>query len=85
MERSPLISWVFHLRAISLLISLLVVDAFFVRRSWISLTTKGPSVEIVFGLEVGNIRTMVMGGGGVKIPLPWPYVEKILERIHVCN
>ena len=71
MERSPLISWVFHLRAISLLVSLLAVDAFFVRRSWISLTTRGPSVEIVFGLEVGKIRTMVkgVGVGGEDSPL----------------
>lgn len=61
MERSPLISWVFHLRAVSLLLSLLAVDAFFVRRSWISLTTRGPSVEIVFGLEVGKIEGL--GGG----------------------
>ena len=59
MERSPLISWVFHLRAICLLFSLLAVDAFFVRRSWISLTTRGPSVEIVFGLEVGKTEVMV--------------------------
>lgn len=54
MERSPLISWVFHFRAVSLLFGLLVIDSFFVRRSWISLTTRGPSVEIVFGLEVIN-------------------------------
>lgn len=60
MERSPLISWVFHLRAISLLFSLLAVDAFFVRRSWISLTTRGPSVEIVFGLEVGKIEVALV-------------------------
>ena len=52
MERSPLITWTFHLRAVTLLLFLAAVDLFYVKHSWNSLRTKGASVLIVFGLEV---------------------------------
>jgi len=54
MERSPVISWLFHLRAVSLFSILLFVDYMFVRHSWNTLHSKGPSVSIVFGLEVSS-------------------------------
>ncbi len=52
MERSPLISWVFHLRAVSLLLILGAMDYIFILSAWRSVGIKGLSVEIVFGLEV---------------------------------
>lgn len=51
MERSPLISWVFHLRIVSLLLLLGGLDYLFIRSAWHSVTSRGLSVEIVFGLE----------------------------------
>ena len=54
MERSPVITWKFHLRAVSLLLLLGSIDCLFVRRAWTSLMTRGASVEIVFGLEVSG-------------------------------
>ncbi len=52
MERSPLISWLFHLRAVTLLLLLGTLDYLCMRSAWRSIATKGLSVEIVFGLEV---------------------------------
>ena len=70
MERSPLITWLFHLRAISLLVCLLAVDFFFVRRSWASLSTRGPSVEIVFGLEVSSFSPSLPLSLPLSLSLP---------------
>ena len=55
MERSPIIRWTFHLRILTLLLLLGVVDCVFVRHSWRSLMAKGASVEIVYGLEVERL------------------------------
>lgn len=52
MERSPLITWTFHLRAVAILSLLAAVDLLYMAHSWNSLRTKGASVLIVFGLEV---------------------------------
>jgi len=54
MERSPIITLVFHLRAITLLLLLATVDIYFIRQSWHSLKTRGASVEVVFGLEAST-------------------------------
>lgn len=54
MERSPIITLKFHLRAVTLLLLLATLDIFFIRQSWNSLKTRGASVEIVFGLEVSS-------------------------------
>ena len=60
MERSPLITALFHARIVSILLILGALDLLFVHRAWVSLTTRGPSVDIVFGLEVGrNLRLRV--------------------------
>lgn len=52
MERSPVITWLFHIRAMSLFFVLLLVDYLFIKHSWSTLYNQGPSVDIVFGLEV---------------------------------
>jgi E3 ubiquitin-protein ligase synoviolin len=57
MERSPLISWTFHLRAVSILFLLAAIDLLYIRYSWSTLRTRGASVQIVFGLEVYTYNT----------------------------
>ena len=52
MERSPLITWTFHLRAEAILLLLAAIDILYMYHSWNSLRTRGASVLIVFGLEV---------------------------------
>lgn len=60
MERSPLITALFHLRIVSILFILGALDLIFVQRAWISITTRGPSVDIVFGLEFAIMFTVAV-------------------------
>ena len=77
MERSPLITWTFHLRAVTILFLLATVDCLYMRYSWSSVRTKGASVLIVFGLEVtlyvnNSIRDLCylesQGAWGCSVP-----------------
>ena len=47
-----MITWLFHVRAVSLFTILLVIDYLFVKHAWTNLNSRGFSVDIVFGLEV---------------------------------
>ncbi|KAI8784320.1 E3 ubiquitin-protein ligase synoviolin B [Biomphalaria glabrata] len=60
MERSPAISWVFHIRALSLMFVLGLLDIFFVRYAFIYTLSKGPSVQLVFGFEYEILFTIVL-------------------------
>ncbi|XP_045183100.2 E3 ubiquitin-protein ligase synoviolin B-like [Mercenaria mercenaria] len=60
MERSPVISFLFHVRVISLLTFLSVIDAYFVNFAYHSTLTKGASVQLVFGFEYAILMTIVM-------------------------
>ncbi|KAM4732332.1 E3 ubiquitin-protein ligase synoviolin isoform 2-T3 [Anableps anableps] len=60
MERSPNISWVFHLRVLSLLGLLAVMDFLFVNHACHSIITRGASVQLVFGFEYAILLTMVL-------------------------
>lgn len=60
MERSPVISWLFHLRVISLLTVLGSLDFYFVQHAYLSTMTKGASVQLVFGFEYAILLTMIM-------------------------
>uniref|UniRef100_A0A146WL55 RING-type E3 ubiquitin transferase n=1 Tax=Fundulus heteroclitus TaxID=8078 RepID=A0A146WL55_FUNHE len=60
MERSPNISWVFHLRVLSLLGLLAVMDFLFVNHACHSIITRGASVQLVFGFEYAILMTMVL-------------------------
>ncbi|XP_023260944.1 E3 ubiquitin-protein ligase synoviolin, partial [Seriola lalandi dorsalis] len=51
MERSPNISWVFHMRVLSLMGLLGVLDFLFVNHACHSIITRGASVQLVFGFE----------------------------------
>ncbi|CAJ1057917.1 E3 ubiquitin-protein ligase synoviolin [Xyrichtys novacula] len=60
MERSPNISWVFHLRVLSLMGLLGVLDFLFVNHACQSIITRGASVQLVFGFEYAILLTMVL-------------------------
>ncbi|XP_060577848.1 E3 ubiquitin-protein ligase synoviolin A-like isoform X2 [Ruditapes philippinarum] len=60
MERSPVISFLFHVRVLSLLSFLSVIDAYFVNFAYHSTLTKGASVQLVFGFEYAILVTIVM-------------------------
>lgn len=60
MERSPVISWLFHIRVLSLLLVLGSLDYLFVQHAYLSTMTKGASVQLVFGFEYAILLTMVV-------------------------
>jgi hypothetical protein len=59
MERSPTISFLFHLRVISLAALLAIVDINFILHAYHSTLTKGASVQLVFGFEYAVLLTIV--------------------------
>jgi len=60
MERSPLISFLFHIRAISLMTLLSVLDIYFVSHAYHNTLIKGPSVQLVFGFEYAVLVTAIL-------------------------
>lgn len=60
MERSPVISWLFHVRVLSLLAVLGFLDFHFIGHAYQSTITKGASVQLVFGFEYAILITMVI-------------------------
>jgi len=59
MERSPVISLLFHVRAVLLLALLFVLDSFFIHHAYHSTLIKGASVQLVFGFEYAILITVV--------------------------
>lgn len=60
MERSPVISWLFHIRVLSLLTMLGALDLHFVGHAYQSTVTKGASVQLVFGFEYAILLTIII-------------------------
>eukprot|EP00057_Strongylocentrotus_purpuratus_P014503 XP_011668977.1 PREDICTED: E3 ubiquitin-protein ligase synoviolin [Strongylocentrotus purpuratus] len=60
MERSPVISWVFHMRVITLLVVLASFDLLFINYAYHSTLTKGASVQLVFGFEYAILLTVLI-------------------------
>lgn len=60
MERSPVISWLFHTRVISLLFLLGSLDLYFIQHAYLSTVDKGASVQLVFGFEYAILLTVVI-------------------------
>lgn len=60
MERSPNISWLFHVRLLSLLALLSLADARGVAMAYDSTLTKGASVQLVFGFEYAILLVSVL-------------------------
>ncbi|KAL8561119.1 E3 ubiquitin-protein ligase synoviolin A [Nucella lapillus] len=59
MERSPVISILFHIRVLSLLSFLGFLDAYFVNHAYYSTLLKGPTVQLVFGFEYAILFTSI--------------------------
>ncbi|XP_048736312.1 E3 ubiquitin-protein ligase synoviolin-like [Ostrea edulis] len=59
MERSPVISVLFHIRALTLLALLGVLDLYFINHAYYSTLTKGASVQLVFGFEYAILMTII--------------------------
>ncbi|KAF5299561.1 hypothetical protein FQR65_LT09366 [Abscondita terminalis] len=59
MERSPVISMLFHIRVLLLLLVLGTLDFHFVQHAYLSTMTNGASVQLVFGFEYAILLTMV--------------------------
>ncbi|OWF45465.1 E3 ubiquitin-protein ligase synoviolin B-like [Mizuhopecten yessoensis] len=59
MERSPVISVKFHIRVLSLLGLLGMLDLYFINDAYYSTLTKGASVQLVFGFEYAVLLTVV--------------------------
>ncbi|XP_071477983.1 E3 ubiquitin-protein ligase synoviolin B-like [Diadema antillarum] len=60
MERSPVISWLFHLRVLMLLAVLGFLDFMFINYAYHSTLTKGASVQLVFGFEYAILLTVIV-------------------------
>ena len=52
MARSPVLTWLFHVRAVLLLMFLGMVDAVLVHVAYNTTMQSGASVQLVFGFEV---------------------------------
>uniref|UniRef100_A0A8C4QCL0 RING-type E3 ubiquitin transferase n=1 Tax=Eptatretus burgeri TaxID=7764 RepID=A0A8C4QCL0_EPTBU len=60
MERSPVISWLFHIRALTLFILLAAADLGLIVHAYHSVVSRGASVQLVFGFEYAILLTMVL-------------------------
>ncbi|KAK3093274.1 hypothetical protein FSP39_013536 [Pinctada imbricata] len=60
MEQSPVIPILFHIRALTLMGLLAVLDLYFINHAYYSTLTKGASVQLVFGFEYAILLTIVM-------------------------
>ncbi|KPJ18191.1 E3 ubiquitin-protein ligase synoviolin B [Papilio machaon] len=60
MERSPVIGLLFHLRILTLLTLLTHADFFFIHHAYQFTTSKGPSVQLVFGFEYSILLIMII-------------------------
>ncbi|XP_066602890.1 E3 ubiquitin-protein ligase synoviolin A isoform X2 [Prorops nasuta] len=59
MERSPVITWLFHLRLGTLLILLFTINLTMIHYAYNTTAMKGPSVQLVFGFEYTILLTVV--------------------------
>ncbi|XP_015120108.1 E3 ubiquitin-protein ligase synoviolin A [Diachasma alloeum] len=60
MERSPVITWLFHLRVATLLILLSFINLTMIEYAYNSTLAKGASVQLVFGFEYAILLTVVL-------------------------
>ena len=58
MERSPSITFLFHLRIVGLIGLLMLLDLSFVHIAYGHTITKGASVQLVFGFEVIDLISL---------------------------
>ncbi|XP_033226912.1 E3 ubiquitin-protein ligase synoviolin A-like [Belonocnema kinseyi] len=60
MERSPIITWLFHLRVGTLLALLFIINVTMFQYAYSSTVAKGASVQLVFGFEYAVLLTVVL-------------------------
>lgn len=60
MERSPVITWLFHLRVGTLLALLFIINVTMFQYAYSSTVAKGASVQLVFGFEYAVLLTVVL-------------------------
>lgn len=60
MERSPVIAWLFHVRAAGLVTVLGFLDIMMILHAYDSTMTNGASVQLVFGFEYAILLTLVI-------------------------
>lgn len=60
MERSPVITWLFHVRIGTLLALLFTINLAMFQYAYNATTTKGASVQLVFGFEYALLLTVVL-------------------------
>lgn len=60
MERSPIISSLFHIRVQSLLFTLAALDIFFILHAYQTTVAKGASVQLVYGFEYCILIIMIV-------------------------
>ncbi|CAG9529572.1 unnamed protein product [Cercopithifilaria johnstoni] len=60
MERSPIITVLFHCRMMSLLAFLSALDSYFISHAYFTTLVRGASVQIVFGFEYAVLMTVVL-------------------------
>ncbi|VDK79772.1 unnamed protein product [Litomosoides sigmodontis] len=60
MERSPIITLLFHCRMMSLLAFLSALDSYFISHAYFTTLVRGASVQIVFGFEYAVLMTVVL-------------------------
>lgn len=60
MERSPVITWLFHLRVSTLLALLGLINLNMIQYAYNSTQAKGASVQLVFGFEYAILLTVVL-------------------------
>ncbi|XP_025198117.1 E3 ubiquitin-protein ligase synoviolin B-like [Melanaphis sacchari] len=63
MERTPVISYIFHLRIWLLLFILTLGDLYFIHDAYTTTMAKGPSVQLVFGFEYALLVTLAANAG----------------------
>lgn len=63
MERTPLLSWIFHIRIASLIGVLGIVDYWMTMHAYNSTVARGPTVQLVFGFEYAILLTAVASIG----------------------
>ncbi|KAG7202758.1 hypothetical protein KM043_009927 [Ampulex compressa] len=63
MERSPVITWLFHLRMTTLLCLLFATNWTMINYAYLTTAAKGPSVQLVFGFEYAILLTVVFNIG----------------------
>lgn len=98
MERSPLITLLFHARIMGIVSLLAAVDSYFVSSAYFTTITRGASFQIVFGFEYAILMTTILHVAmkyllhmhDLRSPHPWEakavymlYTELVVSKFKV--